>query len=219
MTEFIFVRHAVTAENLNYRLIGLSNPPLHVLGRQQTMHLATTLRKERIDRIVSSPLQRALQTATAIVEAHPHCTLEVEDELTEVNLGVVDGMSSFDVYEQHPVFIDEALRETVADFAFPGGESRAKARMRFTQVLATIATTTPDACVCVVTHGGVLGLWRCAIGGEPLGRFRRHQPSHASISRITIGTDDSPRILEWNNQSHLPPSLAEAIANARGCFL
>lgn len=215
MTDFLLVRHAVTEENLTHRMIGVTNPPLHPWGYDQALHLATYLRDVPLKRIVASPLTRAFETARLISREHPHIQVETQAELTEVHLGIVEGMSSFVAYERHKPWMDQALLEDTPDFAFPGGESRIHAEERIRSLLEKLAHETPIGLVCVVTHGGVLGLWRAALEGKPLGSFRKFQPSHASISHIRIKPRCTPEILDWSIELHLPLTLQHTIQNAR----
>lgn len=62
------IRHARTALNADGRLRGHLDPPLDQVGRREARHLAAALPTNDVTIVVSSPLQRALQTAAAISE-------------------------------------------------------------------------------------------------------------------------------------------------------
>jgi hypothetical protein len=63
----IIIRHGRTEANATGRLLGRLDVPLDDLGERQAAQLAASLTAttQRIDRVVSSPLQRARQTADA----------------------------------------------------------------------------------------------------------------------------------------------------------
>ncbi|MCL6454017.1 MAG: histidine phosphatase family protein [Alicyclobacillus sp.] len=208
MTALILVRHGVTAENLNYVLIGQTDPPLNEHGLCQAQALATALSDEPICHIYSSPLQRCVQTAAAIAQAQPRAAWELCPALRELHLGMVDGMSSFDAYQRYQSVMDQALDESLPDFEFPGGESRQAALHRFQAGLQAISSRHPQDTVCVVTHGGPLGLWLAALHGEPLGRFRRWQPHHGSITRA-VYDGQTVSIQQLDYRAHLPAERAE----------
>jgi glucosyl-3-phosphoglycerate phosphatase len=70
MTGRVFlVRHGRTALNAAGRLRSHLDPPLDEVGQSEAAAVAAGLWEWRIVKILSSPLLRALQTATAIAEA------------------------------------------------------------------------------------------------------------------------------------------------------
>jgi broad specificity phosphatase PhoE len=68
----ILVRHARTALNADGRLRGRLDPPLDDVGRKEAAALTSAITRLRPARIVSSPLQRATETARAITTALKH---------------------------------------------------------------------------------------------------------------------------------------------------
>jgi broad specificity phosphatase PhoE len=185
VTTLIFVRHGVTAENLNYTLIGHTDPPLHEFGVLQAKAVANALQNVSIDCLYSSPLKRCLQTASVIAERRRNLEINTCPALSEIHLGIVDGMSSFLAYERYKSLMDAALDDSLPDFQFPSGESRSAALHRFQQGLESIVAKNKEGTVCIVSHGGPLGLWLADYYGDPLGRFRHWQPHHASIAHVT----------------------------------
>ena len=247
-----FVRHAVTLENLHYILLGHTDPTLHPFGVKQAQHLGRRLARERLSVIATSPLCRAVQTAQAIqqaqsraldantvtkglspssgVDAHPLSPMiQVAQGLREINLGIVDGMSSFKAYDTHTEWLNQALDASTQDFAFPNGELRSAALHRFETALAQVMrdaksglSNQANAHPCLVTHGGMIGLWLAHQQGLPLGRFREFQPRHASLTLVEVGWQtkrviDNAKALELRNilmfsdTSHLPKDLQGAI--------
>ncbi|MDP9727222.1 histidine phosphatase family protein [Alicyclobacillus tolerans] len=189
MTTLFFVRHGVTEENLQYTLIGHTDPSLHPQGIEQAHQVAKTLMNEEIEAVYTSPLKRCLETAECIAQTHHSLPVQICPSLQEINLGIVDGMSSFLAYERYRSLLDEALDESLPDFAFPGGERRSEALQRFHTALNKICSRHPHGHICVVTHGGLLGLWLATLHGDSLGRFRHWQPRHGTITRVERKND------------------------------
>ncbi|MHB1629590.1 MAG: histidine phosphatase family protein [Bacilli bacterium] len=214
--DVYFIRHAVTEENLRYTLIGRSNPPLHPLGQTQAAAAAAALRTIEFDAIYTSPLQRAHDTAVAIARAQRTSPAVVDvPDLRELDLGILDGVSSFTAYEQHRELMDQALSmEAPDEFSLPEGERRADALQRFHGALQTLAAAAAGP-LCIVTHGGVLGLWLARLHSQPLARFREWQPPHASITRARVRSDGGADVQQRGDMSHVPASLAADIARAR----
>lgn len=69
MTEtVILVRHGETALNADGRLRGLADPPLNEVGEAQAVALGVALASVGAKVVISSPLLRAVRTATLIGE-------------------------------------------------------------------------------------------------------------------------------------------------------
>lgn len=85
-----YVRHGVTDWNALGRIQGQTNIELNEQGKQQARLLAQRLRSERWDKIYTSDLMRAYETAQIINEA---LDVElVEDvRLREVHFGLIEG--------------------------------------------------------------------------------------------------------------------------------
>src|SRR4051794_30453005 len=84
------VRHGQTAANAAGQLLGRADVPLTDTGRQQAVALAAAV--GAVDRVISSPLQRARDTAAAF--GRP---VEVDDRWTEVDYGIYDEWPLTDV--------------------------------------------------------------------------------------------------------------------------
>lgn len=89
---FFVLRHGQTDWNLNARLQGSTDIPLNDTGRGQARRAAEILRDQGLDRIVASPLSRALETAQIVGQA---LGLEpvTDVRLIERNFGLFEGMT------------------------------------------------------------------------------------------------------------------------------
>jgi probable phosphoglycerate mutase len=90
------VRHGETAENVQMIIQGQLDTPLNAFGRLQASATADRLSAVRIDRIITSPLQRARHTAEAIASKQAGvATVQVEqdDRIQERGFGTLEGKS------------------------------------------------------------------------------------------------------------------------------
>ncbi|EST04753.1 Histidine phosphatase superfamily, clade-1 [Kalmanozyma brasiliensis GHG001] len=87
----LIIRHGETAENVARIIQGQLDTPLNAHGRAQAELTGTYLSTTHIDRIITSPLQRAADTARAILAHHPSVDLELDDRLKERAFGVLEG--------------------------------------------------------------------------------------------------------------------------------
>lgn len=202
-TTVILVRHAPTLENDEHMMIGRTDPPLHDVGRVKANALRDALLGVKLDAIISSPLQRALETSRVLATDRRAIDIDIYSNLRELDLGVVDGVSSFTAYDLYREECNLALSPETADFSFPQGEQWSVAANRMKQSIDAILKAYRDKTVCVISHGGVLGLWRCRFEGiTRLGHFRNMQPNHASFS-VVLKDRQKMWIQRWNDTAHL----------------
>jgi probable phosphoglycerate mutase len=111
VTEIWLVRHADVYDELK----DVPDPPLSPLGHQQAERLAQRLKLLEIHAVYSSPLRRALQTATAISDR-----VATDPRLTEARAGYAGG--KVELQESRDAVIQrmqDAVNAAVA--AHPGG--------------------------------------------------------------------------------------------------
>ena len=119
------LRHGQTEWNRDHRLQGQGNSPLTDLGRQQAGLMADLLAQEIAEpqkfRLVSSPLQRARETAE-VVAVKLALPLEFDSRLAEIGLGEWEGRFYGEVQME---CADLLIGTTPHDWLFraPGGES------------------------------------------------------------------------------------------------
>ena len=92
--RILVVRHGETHENAAGIVQGQLDTDLNAFGRLQAVTTARHLSTVRFDRIITSPLRRARDTAQAILEHQPvssNLRLEQDSRLKERGLGVLEG--------------------------------------------------------------------------------------------------------------------------------
>ena len=92
--KLIILRHGETDCNAKGIMQGKSNIPLNQNGIKQVSLLKEEFEKYDIDYVISSPLKRAVQTATLVSDK----PLFLDDRLIERNLGLYEGkdISTYD---------------------------------------------------------------------------------------------------------------------------
>lgn len=122
-------------------------------GREQSRALAERLRGERIARVWSSPLSRAVQTAE-IAAAALGADVVVREGLREYGVGSLAGTDGDESAVLGPVFQAWVAGDDAA--TIPGGESVTGIVERVHAVLGEIADAHPGEAVLVVSHGGAI---------------------------------------------------------------
>ena len=126
---------------------------LSALGRRQSRDLAAALSGERIARIWSSPLSRAVQTAE-IVAGVLGVDVVVREGLREYGVGSLAGTHADERESLAPVFA--AWEGGDEGAMIPGGERIGDLVDRMVSTLDEIADQHRGEAVLVVTHGGAI---------------------------------------------------------------
>ena len=155
--NLIIVRHAESTANQEERWQGLTDYRLSRTGRWQANRLRSRLERERYSptHIYSSPLSRVLDTAQ-IVASNWDRPVEAWEELTEVNVGVIAGLTRAEVEEKFP----EAVKSIAANHDFDqveGAETHNATSHRAQYVVDRLICEHDNSDrVMVFTHGGGL---------------------------------------------------------------
>src|SRR5262249_18856972 len=92
MTQLLLIRHAVNDFVKTGKLAGWT-PEVHLNeeGKPRAAALGLRLGKTKIDAIYSSPLERTVETAEAVVAHHPDLRLQLLEAVGEVRYGAWQG--------------------------------------------------------------------------------------------------------------------------------
>jgi probable phosphoglycerate mutase len=176
---------------------GPVDPELTPLGVEQAQRLAEWLAPDGVDRVLSSPLRRAVETASPLAT-----TLGLEPE-------VVDGLVEYDANADHYIPVEEMRVARDGRFAAMvegrweeyGGERPDVFRGRIVPALDAVIERFPGDRVAVVCHGGVINVYL----GHLLG-IERHlwfEPGYASVSRVAASRLGHRSVLSLNETGHL----------------
>jgi len=91
MAKIFLIRHGQDCDNKNGILNGHRDTSLTDLGRQQSLLVASRLKKENIEIIYSSPLKRTYETALIIGNILEVGKIIIEKDLIERNFGILTG--------------------------------------------------------------------------------------------------------------------------------
>lgn len=102
MKHLYFVRHGESELNVRRIFAGQTDTPLTGRGREQAEAASERAKHLRIDQIVASPLNRALETAQIIAAGigYPRDKIVVNDVFKERSLGTLEGKSWDDYAER-----------------------------------------------------------------------------------------------------------------------
>jgi broad specificity phosphatase PhoE len=188
----VLVRHGQSELNAAGCLAGRLDTPLTPLGVAQAARLGAAVNALGVpDRVVSSPLQRARETAVAI-----GAPVAVDERWVELDYGPYDGMPLRDV----PAAVWDSWRRDVS-WVPPGGESLVALGARVRAACDDLVALAGNMTV-VVTHVSPIKAavaWALGVGDEVSWRM------FVSPGSLTvIGSDQrGPVLRSFNNTGHL----------------
>ena len=198
--NLILVRHGETQHNLEGRAIGLNPVGLDARGRLQALRAADALASLAPVALYTSPLPRALETA-AIISQRLGVEVRPRDGLREVNIGLLDGLTQDEMWQQYPDFM-RTWSNDASTAVMPGGESVLQVQERAWNTIEEIIGLHPEDNVAVVSHNfTILGLV-CKLLGMPLSNFQRLRLNLASITKVEI-QQEKTTLIRYNDQCHL----------------
>jgi broad specificity phosphatase PhoE len=142
--EIVLARHGETEWSRDRRHTGRTDIPLTENGRRQAAVLRDALARRSFERVLSSPLSRALDTCR---EAGLGDRAELSDDLYEWDYGDYEGITTAEIRTGRPGW--SLWRD-----GCPGGEAAEDVGRRVDRVLESLAGSEGDAAL--FAHGHVL---------------------------------------------------------------
>jgi broad specificity phosphatase PhoE len=151
---------------------------------EQATALGARLSSTPINRVLVSPLQRAVRTAE-LVAGERDIPLERREELLELDVGVTEGLPFSEIRERFGDFLAHWQGEECASTRMPGGESLDDVGQRVAPLVEEIRGSTEEG-LAVVSHNFVLRVMLCELLGVPHRQFRAMPLGLASLSTVLI---------------------------------
>ncbi len=202
MTKVYLVRHGITDWMEKEILHGISDRPLSDTGSRQADATAEFLKEVKFDRIYTSPLLRAKQTAEKIGSKTGITPIPVED-LKEENYGIMEGKRDWWPTVKTKPFIIPFYSYTRIAISTLTGEPFWKFKQRIANVWESIKSENPTGTIAVVAHSGVLRhILRHEFGGSRMSKS--FTMTAASVSEIEVDGKGNARVIKINQNAHLP---------------
>ena len=204
------LRHGQTTSNAAGIWQGHGDAGLSELGFEQAAAAAARLESERFDRVVSSDLHRAMQTAEAL--GRP---VETDAAFREVDLGRWEGLTRDQVHARWPEEV-AALRAG-ADIAVGGGESWGELEVRVRGGLEALVEATPAGSnILLVAHGGVgITLFASLLGSASIRPRVLGKLGNTSLGRLEVD-EGRWRVTAYNDCAHVPDQASWRVALKQG---
>lgn len=165
MKRIIFIRHATTPWNREMRLQGHVDTSIDDGGREETVALVKKLEEHDIEKIISSDLLRAVETARIIGDAF-NLPIITDPRLRECSFGELEGLTQKEAFKKYgSVTQKEGYDDsTFYDFSIFGGESRDDVLSRHQEFLDELQEKDESENLLLVGHGTGLNTLFASLG-------------------------------------------------------
>jgi probable phosphomutase (TIGR03848 family) len=185
MPLLLLIRHGENDFTKKHKLAGYT-PEVHLneRGQTQAQALADALKDVPIKAIYSSPLERAMETATPIAAAR-RLEVQVEAGLLETNVGKWQGRSLASLrLQKHWKVVQSAPSRA----QFPEGETFYECQARIVTALDSISKKyKPQDVIACVFHADPIKLAVAHYIGLPLDHFQRLSCDTGSLTALYVG--------------------------------
>jgi len=188
MTNFFLVRHGETDWNRLGRIQGATDIPLNDTGRDQARATGEKMQGRKWDVIVSSPLSRALETASIIASCIGLPEPTPVQDIVERNYGEAEGMTGPELEAFYP-----------DDTPVPGRETRDAVKVRVLEAMHSIAAANKGKNVIIVAHGGVI---RAVLQSTTGQAFFGERITNGSVHSFHH-SDDGLQLVQFNDPLEL----------------
>jgi probable phosphoglycerate mutase len=182
-TTLYLIRHGTHA--LLGKVLTGRMPHVHLdsHGQQEAQRLAQRFAHEAVNAVVSSPIDRARETAAPIAE-RLGTEVELSEGFNEVDVGTWTGRTFSDL-QADPGWLQWNTRRSLA--RPPNGESMLDVQCRAVREVERIQAKHSGGCALVVSHGDVIRAALLYYLGMPLDHFDRIEVAPGTVSTLVIG--------------------------------
>jgi ribonuclease H / adenosylcobalamin/alpha-ribazole phosphatase len=200
-TRLLLLRHGQTQLSVQRRYSGRGNPVLNEVGwRQAGLAARYIAQRGGIAAVVSSPLQRAYDTATTAARALG-LEVSVDDDVIETDFGAWEGLTFAEAAERDPELHRRWLQDT--SVAPPSGESFDDVLLRVLRARGRIMAAYEGETVLVVSHvTPIKMLLRLALDAGPGILYKLHLDL-ASLSIAEFYSDGQSSVQLVNQTAYL----------------
>ncbi len=210
MVRLYLIRHAESIGNVEEFFQGSLDVKISSKGFRQLEELKSRFQNINLDRIYSSPLERALKTAR-YVNFYQHLDIIRVPEIAEINAGDFQGKKWSDL----PVLFPEEYynwKENPENFQSPNGESMKDVSERMAKAMNEIISennskNNSNINIAVISHGCAIKTYQSYLirhsGNLKLNMSELDWADNTSVSEIIFDENLNPDIVYLNDSSHL----------------
>lgn len=152
VNDLYLARHGQTEFNVQGRIGG--DPPLTTKGRAQAQALGQHMANVPLDWVFTSTRMRSHETATPVLETHPHAHVMALREFDEIWAGVCENMLYSEIREKMPE-VTAGRNANKYSYMYPEGESYAILQERVRRGIRRALFLAGDSPLLIVGHQAI----------------------------------------------------------------
>ncbi len=185
MMKIYLIRHGESQNNKKDVLSGIQDIPLTQVGVEQSKKLVVFFKGKTIDKVITSPLQRAKHTGTLIFPQHQkHGFIYEHKGLIELNYGTYEGFERSKYHKTTDPII-EKWETSPSTIVFPKGDSILEHSEYAFNTIKDIAESHQNKTIAIVSHKSTIRLILAKILGLHIDCFRNIPCDNCSIHSIS----------------------------------
>lgn len=182
--KLYIARHGETDWNIEpARCQGWTDVPLNKKGLKQAEDIAQIAKSKNIQKIFSSHLKRARETAQ-IIAAHLDIDYETDKRFAEAKKGLWEGMTFLDIAAEYSAIWKHWL-EAPYTAPVPEGETLCEVIVRAGPAISEIAVRS-NVDTLIISHGGPISGLRCISEGLQFDRIHEMHPDNGQLFNLAI---------------------------------
>lgn len=203
MKKIYLLRHGESQWNLSGKIQGQKDIPLTNKGISQAKLAGDKLSSVKIDKVYSSDLSRAYDTAKIIGDKIKKEPITVKD-FREISFGTWEGLSNKDIAtHKEQIYL---WRNEPENLQIPGGENLGQVQSRAIKALNQILQDKANNNILLVSHGVTLKTLVLGLLNMDLKHFKNLTINNVGLSIIEFR--DYNKVLKlFNDTSHLKETL------------
>lgn len=201
MATIYLIRHGRTQWNKEEVFRGQADIPLDDWGREQAAAIGEALKGKDIEATITSPLGRAVETATIASQIWGGIPTLQEPFFTDMDYGEWQGLPNEEVKSRYPQLYESWLTNP-GSVAFPGGESLQQVLKRCWNGLLKISRTYHDRSLAIVSHRVINKVLLAEALGAGLQAFWKIRQDTACVNLLVL-EGDSFVVQYMNDTCHL----------------
>ena len=175
MSPLYIIRHGETKLNANSIIIGWQDIELTNKGKKTAKKIASFLKNKKIDKIVSSNLKRAKETASIIAQEIGITDIKISQKLNEIKYGELEGERKALIRKKIPKYHNNIY------FKNPKGESFKDLEKRIIKKIKELEGKKEN--ILIVTHAGCMRVIYSYYTHTPLEKNITMKISHETVYR------------------------------------
>ncbi len=203
VTTIYLIRHAECQGNIENKLSGITDFKLTEKGRKQAKLLASRLKEFRITEIYSSPLSRAIDTARIVMEENDINSLNIVNDLHEIDYGVCDGMCWIDINQKYPTVEKQWKEVHHYPVGIPNQEDFIELQKRIKDSILKITNDNLGKKIAIISHGIAISSFLCFVKKINIEECNKLKQQENTAYSILEYKDKKFNLIEEAKSEHL----------------